>query len=202
MRVQDILNLAPEELHQLYDAISRDKSLYAQVVMGHIVRDIPDMHRDVYGLMDRATGVDRLLKYVALVLYRGAAKSTIKTICAAHDVCHQQEPMFLFLSEAEDQSIRDLVALQDEIECNEVLQLLYGELKGARLWNKSECEFANGIYAAAKGWRAKIRGIKWKIQRPTKIWLDDFEGEENTKDSKKREEVAQWIDGQVMPAGD
>lgn len=168
----------------------------------HVVRDVPDVHREVYALLDRMTGPAADLWYLALVLFRGAAKSTIKTFKSAQDVCHASEPVLLFLSESEDQSIRDLISLQDEILCNDMLRTLYGELKGDSLWNRTECEFANGVYVAAKGWRSKVRGIKWKMQRPTWLWLDDFEGEGNSKTPEARAQVVQWINSQVMPAGD
>lgn len=202
MTLREFLSLSPEQLIELNNALRVDSELFARIVMGHVVREVPPMHRDIYALLNQATGSTRTLQYLAFVLFRGAAKSTIKTIKTLHNIAYRHEPMTLFLSESEDQAIRDLVAVQDEIECNDVFRELYGDLKGDTLWNKSECECANGCYLGAKGWRAKVRGIKWKIQRPTSIWLDDFEGEGNTGSREAREAVVQWIDGQVMPAGD
>ena len=202
MTLAEIERLTPEEQLQLFDTLGRDSCLFSRIVMGHVVRDVPDMHRDIYKILDDSTGPNPRYNYVAMVLFRGAAKSTIKTFKQVHDIVYRHEPVSLFLSEAEDQSIRDLIAVQDEIESNEVLNALYGPLKGSNLWNRTECEFANGVYVAAKGWRSKIRGLKWKMQRPTKLWLDDFEGETNSKTVDARRGVKEWIDRQVLPAGD
>lgn len=201
MTESDIASFDTDKLLEFQHMLAHDSSMFARVVMGHIVTTMPDHHKRMYRLYDATTGANRSLDNVAMVMFRKAAKSTTKTIKTLHDICHAHEPMVLFLSEAEDQSIRDLVSLQDEIESNEMLRTLYGDLKGHRTWSKTESEFANGVYVAAKGWRSKVRGIKWKAQRPTKMWLDDFEGEGNSKTDQARADVRQWIKAQVMPAG-
>ena len=128
--------------------------------------------------------------------------STIKSIKTIQDVCHQLEPMTLFLSEVSDQAERDLVQVQEEIEGNDIIKLLYGDLVGSKIWSTKQLEFANGCYLAAKGSTSKVRGIKHKAQRPTKFWLDDIEGEDNTKTKTQRDEVARWVEAQVMFAED
>jgi len=199
MTLKDIKGLDDEQLHALYVALGRDTALFAKVVMGHIVKDVPDFHKDIYSMLDDMT--DRAYNYGAAVIFRGGSKSTIsKPIKTIQDIVYLHEPVTLLISESISQASMDLIGIQDEIENNEMIMGLYGNLKGD-IWNKENCEFTNGVFVGSKGYGSRIRGFKWKNQRPTRMVLDDFESEHNTATAKQREEVVKWINAQVLPAG-
>lgn len=198
--LEDIDNL-PSDLQQgLYNAMRYDLALFAWICFPHIVKDVPDFHKDIYKVWD-----DIALKridFAAFVVFRDAAKSTLKNIKIIHDICYGLEEMILFLAEAKDQVNRDVDAIEKEIEKNPIIRALYGDLKGGGVWSKSEAEFANGCYLVGKGWKSRTRGVKFEHFRPSLIILDDFEGEQNTENDTTRAKVRKWIEAIVIPAGD
>ena len=127
--------------------------------------------------------------------------STIsKTIQVTSDICFAREPFTVLLSESIDQASKDLISVVDELENNEVIRTLFGNMKG-NVWNQEEIEAANGCFVKTKGYGARIRGIKWKNMRITKTILDDYESENNTGTDKQRDAVFDWIEAQVLRAG-
>lgn len=183
-----------EQARRLYHALDTDLCLFAKTVMGHIVKEVPKFHKDAYAIIDAG------YEYSAFVWARGLGKSTIShTIQATRDVCHAKEAHIVLLSETLDQASADLISVQDEIESNEIIHQLYGNLKG-NVWNIQSTEFANGCYICCRGYTSRIRGVKWKNVRPSKIILDDFESEQNSASADQRAEVQRWLYGRVLPA--
>jgi len=192
-------SLSKPEIATLKRDMFHSKELYARVCYPHVVTEVPQFHSDIYNIHDqlaRGNGT-----YAALVLFRGAAKSTIKTISSSHDISYRLEKVSVFTSEAEDQCMRDLMTIQNEILENEILGRLYGVNKG-KIWNQHEALFSNGCYLTAKGFRSRIRGIKFGHNRPSKVVADDFESELNTKTQEQREDVLNRINSALLPAGD
>lgn len=195
MTIEDLRNLDQEQIDKLYLAMEGSYELFAKVCMGHIVRDVPEYHTTIYSALDKRH------EYNAFIVFRGGAKSTIsKTIQCSADMCFAREPFTLLISESIDQASKDLISITDEIENNEIIRSMFGLLEGT-LWNKEEVEATNGAFIKCKGYGSRIRGLKWKNIRPTKIILDDYESEYNTGTHKQREAVKQWISAQVLPAG-
>jgi len=192
----DTLNLTNEEINNLYLAFKNDVVLFAKTFLSHIATEIPEFHKELYAILQKR------YRYNAFVLFRGAAKTTLsRHICGLHNVLFAKEPVQLWISGSIDQAKRDLIGIQDEIMQNDVLNQWFPAMKGSK-WNLEEAEFANGCYVSVKGYGSRIRGIKWKNQRPTLINLDDFESEANTGTPNQRQDVDNWIDDQVLPAGD
>ena len=175
------MNMSPEELQRLYVAMKNDYEVFARTVMGHIVTEVPDYQHQVYQALNKR------YENNAFVLFRGAAKSSIsKSIQVTSDLCFAREAFTILLSESIDQASKDLVSVVDEIENNEIIRALFGNLKGST-WNKEEIEASNGCFVQAKGYGSRIRGLKWKNMRITKNILDDYESENNTATEKQRD---------------
>lgn len=188
--------MSQEEAYALFIGLQTDKELFARTIMGHIVKDVPQYQREIY----KALG-DTSIKNLCIIVFRGGAKSTLgHTIDTTHDICTKASPFTIFASETVDQASADLISVQDELESNDLLKALYGSLAG-NVWNKESMEAANGCYVMCRGTGSKIRGLKWKNQRPTKIKLDDTESESNTSTTKQREQYSNWIFTNVMRAG-
>ncbi|MFA7143137.1 MAG: hypothetical protein WC175_04070 [Candidatus Dojkabacteria bacterium] len=195
MNINDLANFDATQLQNLYRAMKNDYETFANVCMGHIVKEVPKFHHEMYQALNKR------YEYNGFVIFRGGAKSTVsKTIQCVSDVCFGKEAFTLLISESIDQASKDLVSIADEIDNNEIIKALFGNLTGA-IWNKEDMESANGVYIKAKGYGSRIRGLKWKSMRVTKMILDDYESEYNTGTDKQRQAVKDWIDRQVIPAG-
>jgi len=192
---KDIAAMDQEQLKMLFVTLQRDYSAFARIIMGHIVKEIPPYQREIYSALDKQH------KHLGIASFRGSAKSTIShTIQGTSDICFAREPFLVFVSESIDQSSADLISVQDEIANNELIHLLFGNLKG-EIWNRESTEFSNGVYITCKGYSSRIRGIKWKNMRPTKIIMDDVESEQNIATSDQRTQFDEWINKRVLPSG-
>jgi len=195
LSINDIRNYSPEQLQRLYSMLKNDYEAFARVCLGHIVTEVPWFHHEMYQALNKRYESN------GFVLFRGAAKSTIsKTIQVTADLCFAREPFTCLISESVDQASKDLVSVVDELENNDIIKLLFGDLKG-RLWNQEEIEAINGCFVKCRGYNSRIRGLKWKTSRITKMILDDYESEANTGTQHQRDQVKHWIDAQVLPAG-
>ena len=192
---QDITNMTPEQIYTLYVGLRQDKELFAKVIMSHIVTEIPPYQHELYQVLNKG------YQNLAVIAFRGSGKSTIgHTIDTTHDICNATSPFTIFISETLDQASADLISVQDELAANELIHMLYGNLSG-NIWNKESMEAANGCYVMCRGTGSKIRGLKWKNQRPTKIKLDDVESEANTNTERQRKLFSDWIFTNVLRAG-
>lgn len=179
--------LSQEEREYLVEAMKNDYALFATVVMGHIVEDVPSYQREMYDSFSKNYPMS------AYVVFRGGAKSTIsKPIQVTHDLCYAKHAYTMLISESEDQASADLISIQDEIFYNEVILELFGNARGT-ITNTEAMELINGCYVRIKGVKGRARGYKWKNRRPTKIILDDFESEHNTETDDLRRKVFNWI---------
>ena len=179
----------------MYNTFKNDSKQFAKYFLPHIVTEVPPHHELLYSIYDKRYAFN------AFVMFRGSGKTTVdRLIKGLHDVTFKKEPFILWCSESIGQASDDLVGLQNEVEDNELVHDFFGDLKGP-VWNKEQTEFANGVAITVKGYGSRIRGIKWKAQRPTKISLDDFESKENSDTEEKRREVRKWISRDVEPCG-
>jgi len=195
MNLNELQRMSPDQLKALFLAMKSDYELFGRTILGHIVEDVPDYQHQVYQTLNKR------FENNGFVLFRGAAKSTIsKNVQVTADLCFGREPFTCLISESVDQASKDLMSIVDELENNELIHALFGNLKGS-LWNQEEIEASNGCFVKCRGYSSRIRGLKWKSSRITKMILDDYESESNTATTKQRDNVKNWIDAQVLPAG-
>ncbi len=83
------------EKRKLYERLESSSKYFAQVCFGHILqgKDIPDFHTDIYAGLD-----DSSLTYLGVIVFRQAAKSTIKVIKVCQLACTQRTKYTLLIS--------------------------------------------------------------------------------------------------------
>lgn len=223
MDLNQFITMNADDKQDLYDAMLHSNELFARVCVPHILTEnltpkqrlayedgtldddiiVPQFHKEMYKMYDDllAGKMDNL----GFILFRGAAKSTLKKIITLKCICYGIEPLIVYIGESKDQASKDIIYVQDEIESNPIIKLLFGDLKGS-LWNKYDSTFnsPNGqeTYLCASGMNSRIRGITWKNQRPTLVFCDDFESETNSLTESGRENVRTKINSQLMNMGD
>lgn len=197
------LRVSPEysiaEKKKLYDRLESSSAYFARVCFGHIVKAIPDFHYDIYNSFD-----DESLTYLGIVVFRQAAKSTLKVIKVCQLACTQKSKYTLLISETEDQAFEDLTTIKDEFESNEIIKLLYfnGKSASGDTWSRGTMVLLNGVIVRAKGMNSRMRGMKYKFQRPDHVMLDDFESEDNSHNDIARADVSNKISAVIIPLGD
>tara|TARA_R110002126_G_scaffold291067_1_gene450269 strand:- start:803 stop:2047 length:1245 start_codon:yes stop_codon:yes gene_type:complete len=89
--------------------------------------------------------------------------------------------------------------MQNHIEINPALNYYFGDLRGSK-WTEKEFTTSKGDRVIAKGTSQRLRGRSQLGLRYTKIILDDFESELNTKTPDRRREIKEWVMSTVEPA--
>lgn len=220
--IESLRSMSPEQLQQLSTDMWNDTKLFAKICFPHILTEnlspeekqgyldgtlpmevyMPDFHQKIYN------GYDLLFQGVkqnmGIVVYRGSAKTTSKVIATTKAICFALEPFILFINETVEQAAVDLEAVKSEIEDNEIINLLFGNLKGD-VWNARMATFFVGPHVVAlkaTGLNSRIRGIKFGNQRPTLAISDDFESEGNSLTDLGREKVNIAIESKILKLGD
>lgn len=136
-----------------------------------------------------------------VMAFREAGKSTIAeeafVLGAAFRLYHNA----LILGANLDRAVDRLRSIKHEIEENEWIRGLYGELRGD-VWNEAKVILRNGVCIQAFGRGQALRGVKHLQYRPDFCFADDIEEEEHVKDPAARYETLRWFMSVVIPALD
>lgn len=205
MQLIQALRVSPDytkaEKRRLYERLENSSEYFAGVCFSHVMqgKDIPEFHKEIYDGLDN-TG----LTYLGVIVFRQAAKSTIKVIKVCQLACTQKTKYTLLVSETEDQALDDVRTIKDEFESNEMIKMLYFNSKSAagEIWATGTIVLSNGVCIKAKGMNSRMRGLKYKFQRPDHVMLDDFESEDNSSSEEGRSDVRNKISAVIIPLGD
>lgn len=171
------------------------------VMAGYCNLPMSDMHRDFDTLLAEIT-LERKRKDV-IVAPRDSAKSThLAEAYPLYCVCHGLESYILIISDTSEQACKHLEVIKDELENNETIAELYPTIYGqGTVWNNNQIVTRNGICIEALGAGKKIRGRRFRNNRPSLIIGDDLEGDEAAYSAVKREHRRNWFSKGVMKAG-
>ena len=146
--------------------------------------------------------LDPTKKRICIILPRGHSKSTLAKTALLHHLYFNPEgkkEFIAWVAEEQSQAIDHIKYLQNHIEVNPALNYYFGDLRGAK-WTEKEFTTSKGDRVIAKGTSQRLRGRSQLGLRYTKIILDDFESELNTKTPDRRREIKEWVMSTVEPA--
>ena len=173
-----------------------NRILAHQVLFAHRHRDqTPAMHMAM--ILDWHSDAQFKLAQV----FRGGAKSTIAEEAIIIMAGYQEFSNALILGETADRAEERLEAIKHEIETNEFLAEIFGDLKGP-VWTQEEIVLSNGIRMLALGRGASIRGVKFHGDRPDILFLDDLESDDSVNTVAKRKKTKTWFSKTLLPACD
>lgn len=136
---------------------------------------------------------------VAVAAPRGFAKSTLSMVDDIWDIVNGTRHYIVKLSDSYTQALEHCNTMQSELENNEILRWLYGDLKTDK-WTEGEFITTTDVKVVAKGQGMKIRGLKYKQWRPDKIDIDDLENDEIVENPDRRTKLKRWFKRGVIPA--
>lgn len=144
-------------------------------------------------------------KYTELIIPRGFSKTTIAGIAMPlYQVVFQEHKFLVYVSESSTHAEMQLDNVKREIESNELIGLVFGELRPERQegqkWRADFIETRSGIALAARGRGSQVRGLNHRGQRPTLIIVDDVEDKESVSTEAQRAKCRTWAYGDLMPA--
>lgn len=130
--------------------------------------------------------------------FRGGAKSTIAEEVITIEAIFGLFKFAMLLGESRDRAVERLSAIKHEIDTNDNIQALFGNLHGS-VWNEDEVILGNGVRIMAFGMEQSLRGVKHHSARPDRLYGDDLESEETVKTPEAREKFALKFMRVVLP---
>lgn len=144
---------------------------------------------------------NRRLKHLLWLVFRGGAKSTIAEEGILLGAAFREYRNFIIVGDTAQRAGERLGAIKYEVETNELLLQLFGDLKG-ETWTDDEIVLSNGTRLLSMGRGQSIRGIKFNDMRPDGWFCDDLENEESVRTPDAREKTRKWFMKELMPACD
>lgn len=160
----------------------------------HLKEESPDFHREILSLYQNPD-----LRRIAIAAPRGHAKSTITDLLyLAWVICNKKAKFIILVSDTYSQSVMFLEALKAEFESNDKLTAFYGKFV-TDTWSEGEI-IAQETMVKAAGAGMKIRGLKFRENRPDLIVIDDLENDELVESKDRRDKLERWFNGALVPA--
>ena len=187
-----------EPLHEILLNISQDRVLAHELFFKHrhpnktaafqrqMIRDWHDFD-----------GMPWLLDMV----FRGGAKSTIAEEAILLKSALREIRNYLIIGSSLDRACERLAAIRHEVEQNEMLAEVFGDLRGSP-WGDSELVFANGVRLLALGRGGALRGVKYLEARPDGFFIDDIETRSDVRTPEARKATLDWVLTDLIPACD
>lgn len=131
---------------------------------------------------------------------RGHAKTTIGSAEVIGRIVNVEDHYILVVSDTYSQA-KDIVDnIRGELESNEILRWIYGDLSTSWHWTGGAFTTANNVRVTARGSNMKVRGLKYRHWRPSFALIDDLENDEAVMKSERREKLLKWVKFALMPA--
>lgn len=190
----DVLVEPESPKEQLIYRLGVDHRLAHQTLFKHRHPDeTPEFH---YQIIDDMHGPSRRVLELA---FRGAAKSTIAEEYIIIDACYRRFRNFVVVGESFTRAAERLAAVKHELDFNEDLITLFGNLHGS-VWNEDKVVLSNGVVIQAAGRGMSLRGMKHDDARPDACLIDDIEDEESVNTPDGRDKTQQWLMRTLLPA--
>lgn len=138
---------------------------------------------------------------VLTMVFRGGGKTTIAEEAIIVMACFRKFKYGLLIGETQDRAKERLAAIKHEIETNEFISDLFGDLVGKK-WQETYIELSNGSAIRAVGRDQSLRGMKFLSYRPDIAFLDDLEDEQSVSKAEQRSHTLEWYFKTLVPALD
>lgn len=131
---------------------------------------------------------------------RGHAKTTIGSAEVIARIVNAENHYTLVISDTYSQA-KDIVDnIRGELEANDLLIWIYGNLRTEWHWTSGSFTTNNNVRVTARGSNMKVRGLKYRHWRPDFALIDDLENDEAVMKAERREKLLKWLKMAVMPA--
>lgn len=186
----------PEDVRrEILEKLRHSPRLAHDYLFAHRHEDsTPDFHCEMIDLWHSAA------PFVLTEAFRGAAKSTVAEEAIGMMACFGVFDNAIVIGASEERAIERVQAIKHEIENNDKIHRIFGNLIGDQ-WGAKKAVLSNGVCIQAKGRGQSMRGTKHLDKRPDMIFLDDVEQDDEfipTEENCKK--VLQWLFAVVVPA--
>src|SRR6516225_5234768 len=190
------VTMPPDRREQLILEFAAEPIVAHQALFEHRhSAETPRFHDELIELFH--SSIPKLL----VMAFRGGAKSTLAEEAILLEAASRCVRNVLILGSNFDRAADRLRAIKHELETNELLIQLYGDLRGS-VWGAERLVLANGTAIQAYGRGQSLRGVKHLDARPDLAFVDDVEEEEHVRTPEARQQTWDWFMRDLMPALD
>ena len=147
-------------------------------------------------------------KFLIDLGFRECGKTTLVeegvTIAAVEGEVAGAVPLFrncLIICAKEELAAELLINIKSEIENNDALLALYGDIRGDT-WTSTKITFKSGRCIQARGVGQTMRGTKHRDWRPDLVIINDFEDDDAVLTPEGRRGALRWVLKVLLPACD
>lgn len=197
---REALEPAPEagglvdfNIEEAIDAGSRSLIMFGHLFLpGTFRQESPSFHFDIAELLD---GVDR---YVALKVFRGAAKTSLLRTFALRRICYGISRTIFLVSAKQEHAIISVRWLKKQVDRNARIAAGFGLRRGDKWtdeWIEVILPSGDRVNILAAGLTGQIRGFNLDDFRPDLILLDDGQTEESVGTPEQRKKTNALVFG-------
>lgn len=143
-------------------------------------------------------------RFMEVVMPRGFSKTTLFNGLIIYMVLFKLAEYIIYLSETATHSEQQLGNVKAELEGNEIIAELFGQVAPSRAdaekWTGNDIQTLTGVRVQALGRGGQVRGKNSRGRRPDVILGDDIEDEESVATEEQREKTLSWFMSSVLPA--
>lgn len=134
---------------------------------------------------------------------RGQAKSVWNDVIIPFWLWLIGEPVYLvIIGTSQDKAVQLLEDIKAEFEANARIIAHFGEQIKEGSWKGKFFVTKGGFIGQGLGIGMNVRGLRVKSKRPTHIVVDDIETREINKNPERQQELARWIEKDLIPTMD
>lgn len=167
----------------------------------------PDFHVKLSRILDSVSNRNKTAR-IAWAASRGHAKSAyLSNAFPVHEIAYRKRKMILIISETNAGSKKFIKWVAGQLKYNAKLREDFGVLlHEQKTRNEKDSEEAflttTGIKMEATSLGTQIRGFRNGSQRPDLVLLDDLESLDSNNTPELRQKAKDWLNADLMPAGD
>jgi len=155
------------------------------------------LHRQIFKILD-----DDSIQMAAIAAPRGFGKTSIVNLAfPAQHILFRSKRYIVTVSATENAAVEQSENLKKELQENEVIAELFGEVKSDE-FAKQGWVTSTGTKVLPRGAGQQIRGRKFRRHRPDLFLIDDLEDDEGVRSEDRREALKKWFFSSVMNSVD
>ena len=139
-------------------------------------------------------------RFTLVMIPRGFSKTTLLNAATLFMILFKERRFPFYLSETQTHSMSQLQNVKRELEQNELIRAVFGDIVGKEIWRQDQILTASGIAMMCQGRGGQVRGKNVGGRRPDLIAIDDVEDKESVKTDEQRVKTLEWLYGDVLPA--
>lgn len=192
-----LLKSCSDHPHLLKIAFEHNQAAFAKAFVPHYTKfEFANWHRQLFkDLRDE--------ELLVVAAPREHAKSTcVGLIHVLHCICYQKKNFILIVSDSISQAEKFIASVQYELETNEFLRAIYGDLiDRSQKWTDKTFITKTGIMVAASGNGSNLRGLRHRNFRPDLVIGDDLENDEHVMTAGQRAKTWSWLTKSFLNLG-